>query len=166
MSPRRRDISVRELRTCGESRAVRLPEFDYAGDAKIHITICAARGAPFRDTRVAQMICTSVEKSCELRGYRLFGYCLMPEHLHVLLSPVGSGVPLGDWLQSFKGYTTSQYMRWGARPPLWQRSGHDHVCRVDETAEKVLTYIVNNPVRTELVQCWRDWRWTRAFIEI
>ena len=49
---------------------------------------------------------------------------------------------------------------------MWQESGCDHVCRTEETAEKVLTYIVNNPVRAGLVERWEDWLWTRVFIKL
>ncbi len=166
MVHRRKNIPLRDLRTYGYGRAVRLPDFDYAGDAVIHMTICADRGRPFEHAALARMTCGSAEKSCELRSYKLFGYTLMPDHLHVLLSPADSGQPIADWLQSFKGYTTSQFMKRGGKPPLWQPSGNDHVCRTAETAERVLGYIVNNPVRAGLVECWQDWPWTKVFIEL
>jgi len=90
----------------------------------------------------------------------------MPDHLHVLLSPARSALAVSQWLRRFKSYTTNEFVGAGGDAPLWQRLAHDHVCRDDETAEKVLTYIVNNPVRAELVRCWRDWPWTKVFIEI
>ena len=166
MSHRRKNIPLRDLRTYGRGRAVRFPDFDYVGDADIHMTVGADSRHPFADAGLARLTCDSVEKSCELLGYRLYGFTLMPDHLHVLLSPVDSGRPISDWLQSFKGYTTSQYMRRSGLPRLWQPSGHDHVCRTEETAERVLIYIVNNPVRAGLVGRWQDWPWTRVFIEL
>lgn len=96
----------------------------------------------------------------------LFSYCLMPDHLHVLLSPADSGTPIERWLDSFKSFTTHQYMKLGHRPPLWQKSANDHVCRRHESATNVAMYIANNPVRAGLVERWDDWRWTKVFVEI
>ena len=90
----------------------------------------------------------------------------MPDHLHVLLSPNESGVHVSRWMDSFKSYTTNRFMRLGGKPPLWQRSWHDHVCGESETADKVLAYIVDNPVREGLVESWTDWPSTGVFIEM
>jgi putative transposase len=154
------------LTTYGRGRAARLPDCDYVGDIDIHVTFCAHREAPFRIDAVAAMVCENVEFYSRKLGYRLYGFTLMPDHLHVLLSPAKSERPLAYWLDVFKSYTTNQYMKMGYRPPLWQGSANDHVCRTAETAEKVLTYMANNPVRAGLVRCWQDWPWTKILIEI
>jgi REP element-mobilizing transposase RayT len=159
-------IPIRDLRTYGASRAVRHPDCDYAGDVGIHLTICAVAGEPFRTEAVAHLVADSVETCSRLLDYRLYGYCLMPDHLHVLLSPARSGVAMAEWLRRFKGFTSKEYGKLGGKPPLWQRSAYDHVCREGETAERVLAYIADNPVRAKLVENWRDWPWTRVFIEI
>ena len=162
-----REAPLLNLRTYGESHAVRLPDYDYTGDADVHLTLCADRGRPFNNTLVADMVCASVERSSGICGYRLFGFCLMPDHVHVLLSPGwDSECPLEDWLQRFKSFTTNEFTKLGGQAPLWQRSAYDHVCRKQETAERVLTYIVNNPVRSGLVECWMDWPWTRVLVEL
>jgi REP element-mobilizing transposase RayT len=157
---------LRDLQTYRRGRAVRLPESDYASEEILHITMCAATGKPFRRDAVAKMVCDSIERCCELNEYRLYGYCVMPDHVHVLLSPGESGVPLKNWLRAFKSYTGHAFGRLGGSPPLWQRSAYDHICRKCETVQVVLEYIANNPIRAGLVTCWRDWRWTRVFVEI
>ena len=91
------------------------------------------------------MVCDNVEFYCHKLAYRLYGFTLVPDHLHVLLSPAESERPLAHWLNVFKSYTTHQYMKMGRQAPLWQASAHDHVCRTAETAEKVLAYIAGQP---------------------
>jgi REP element-mobilizing transposase RayT len=145
---------------------VRWDRYNYRDDAVVHLTLCTNRGAPFDVDRTAQMICDAVVKSCELKDYCLFGYCLMPDHLHVLLSPGDSGIGIDKWLNAFKSFTTHAYMKLGGHPPLWQRSAYDHVCRKGETAETVMRYIAENPVRKGLVQDWHDWPWTRVFVDL
>ena len=159
-------IPLRDLKTYRASRAPRLPDCGYDADEIVHLTICAAHGEPFADADLAQRVCDSVAFYCERFAYRLFGHCLMPDHLHVLLSPNESGVSISKWLQAFKSFTGHAYVRQGGSSSLWQRSAHDHVCRRAETAEQVLAYIANNPVRAGLVECWQDWPWTRVCIEI
>ena len=166
MRTRHNTRDPRDLTTYGRGRAVRLSECSYAGTEIIDVTICADRGEPFADRQLAELVCESVAFYCRKLQYRLFGYWLMPDHLHVLLSAADSGTALGRWLLAFKNYTSRKFANAGGTAPLWQRSAYDHVCRDDETPETVLAYIVNNPVRAGLVDCGRDWPWTRVFIEL
>jgi hypothetical protein len=77
----RKKTPLRELRTYGESRSVRWDRCDYAGNVDVHLTLAADRDKPFADDRVANMVCENVEFYCDRLGYRLYGYCLMPDHL-------------------------------------------------------------------------------------
>ena len=162
----RKKTPLRELATYGDSRAVRDPDCDYSGRIDVHLTICADRGEPFRDEALARVVCESVEFYSTKLGYHLYGYCLMPDHLHVLLSPSASDRPIQLWLREFKSFTTNRFQKLVSQRVLWQRSACDHVCRDEETAENVLAYIVNNPIRNELTARWQDWPWTKVFIEI
>jgi putative transposase len=164
--PRGSKTPLRDLRTLGRSRAVRHPDYDYVGDADVHLTLCADSGQPFARADVARLVFDNVEFYCQRLSYRLYGFTVMPDHLHVLVSPAASRIAVGVWLQRFKSYTGHEYEKLGGRPPVWQRSANDHVCRTGETAEAVLAYIVNNPVRAGLVERWQDWPWTRVYIEL
>ncbi len=166
MHSSRKNIPLRDLMTYGESRSVRHTDCDYGGDIDVHITICADCGKPFAQDTVAAMVCENIEFYASKFKYRLYGYCLMPDHLHVLLSPMNSGLQISRWLREFKSLTTNRYQSITRHATLWQRSAYDHVCRNGETAESALVYIVNNPVRGCLVQDWEDWPWTKVFIEI
>lgn len=158
--------NARNYRTYGASRAVRWDRYTYDGPELVHVTICAADGQPFCDLRLCAQICEALVICCRDLEYRLYCYCLMPDHLHVLLSPASSGIALREWLRSVKSYTTRMYQKRFDRSRLWQRSAHDHVCRAEETAEVVARYIADNPVRAGLVQDWRDYPWTGVFIDL
>ena len=165
-TPRRQKTPLRDLTTFGNTHAVRHPDCDYGGEIDIHVVICAWEGQPFRDRELAVAVCRSVEVSCRNMGFRLYGYCLMPDRLHVLLSPAESEQALAGWLRNFKSFTTNWYQKHGGKRRLWQESAFDHICRTGETAECVLAYIVENPLRGGLVKDWKDWAWTGVFIDI
>ena len=152
-------------RTYARSHAVRLPDHNYAEDVPTHLTMCACCHVT-DDPKFSHLICDNVEFYCRKMRYELFCYCLMPDHLHVFLSPADSGTPIGKWLVSFKSFTTHEFMKTGGKPPLWQRSAHDHVCTTYETVANVALYIVNNPVRAGLVEKWDDWPHTKIFVEV
>ena len=153
--------------TWGRGRAVRLPDPNlYASDVPIHFTIGANNGAPFNDAMIAAMVCNSVQKSCELLHFRLFIYCLMPDHLHVVISPAESRTPASEFLRKLKSFTTRQYQLRAGESHLWQNSAFDRVIRPHEDIQAIVRYIAANPVRRELVKCWTDWPWTKVFIDL
>jgi REP element-mobilizing transposase RayT len=141
-----------------------LAGYDYAGDWPVHLTMCAATGSPFADADVATMVCRVLEETTTGSGYRLYGYCLMPDHLHVLVSPGETRMDIAAFLRRFKSFTTRVVQRRG-RVRLWQRSAHDRVLRPAEDPMTVATYIANNPVRAGLVACWEAWPYARVFCE-
>jgi len=166
MENRHGSNDARNNRTYGKSRAVRWDRCSYDGPDLLHITICAAEGSPFQDTELCRTVCEAIVGCSARLRYKLYCYCLMPDHLHVLLSPAASGVKLDEWLRSFKSYTTRMYQKRLNRRLLWQRSAYDHVCREEETAEVVARYIAENPVRAGFVNDCREYPWTRMFVEL
>ena len=166
MRPQRKPSEDREFLTYGRSRAVRLEDFDYAADEVIHLIICSAAEVILTEPARAKAICENVAYYSKKLQYELYGYCLMPDHMHVLLSPAQSGIPIAKWLKQFKSYTTNRHRKGGGSAKLWQRSAYDHVCRERETAETVSGYIVENPVRRGLVDDWKRWPWTRVLIDL
>jgi REP element-mobilizing transposase RayT len=121
------NVTTESPRTWGRGRAVRLDSDLYAMDLAIHLTICALAGRPFGDHSLATMTCTAIERTCTNLRYSLFAYCLMPDHLHVLLSPDESEVPIADFLRRFKSYTTRQYQKATGITRLWQYSARDSI---------------------------------------
>ena len=81
----------------------------------------------------------------------LFAYCLMPDHVHLLICPE-TGVDLVSFVQGLKSKTTRVYWSTGVTGRLWQRGFYDHILREDEDIERVAGYILANPVRAGLAK--------------
>jgi len=104
-------------------------------------------------------------------GYKVFIYCLMPEHLHFLCSVgvysrnyahKGLHYPnktpsIISFVNQFKGKSTTIAWKYGIKGSLWQRRWYDHILRKDEDVTKVGKYILNNPVRRGLVEDWHEY---------
>ena len=98
------------------------------------------------------------------RRIQLSAFVVMPDHVHLLLSPLrddqGWPYPLTDILQCLKSATAhrinSLLFRSG---PVWQEESFDHVLRSDESLREKCEYIRQNPVRGGLVKSWQDYKW-------
>ena len=141
MERKTEQVDVRDLRTYGASRAVRHPDCDYRGNIDIHVTIRAARGDPFREDRVARLVTENVEHYCALLDYRLYGYCLMPDHLHLLLSPSENGPPLGEWLKRLRA-SPVESSQWRAARHLSGRDPHTTTYAAREKPQSVCWVIL------------------------
>jgi REP element-mobilizing transposase RayT len=87
--------------------------------------------------------------------YRLFAWCLMPNHVHVVFQPA-EGNALAEILHSWKSFTAQQANQLlGKRGPFWQREYHDHLIRNAEQFTRAVHYVAENPVRVGLT----NWPW-------
>jgi primosomal protein N' (replication factor Y) len=77
--------------------------------------------------------------------YRLHEFIVMPNHVHVLVSPLGDHL-LSDILHSWKSYTASELNRLnGTKGPVWQKESFDHIVRSSEQMARIRKYIQDNP---------------------
>jgi REP element-mobilizing transposase RayT len=95
--------------------------------------------------------------------YRLFAWCVMPNHVHVLLQQL-PGSPLDQAVHSWKSYTANAINKvYGRSGRLWRREYFDHFMRDDFELSKTRTYIEDNPVKAGLVERANLWRWSSAW---
>ena len=90
----------------------------------------------------------------------LFSWCIMPDHLHLLLKDKD----IVDFLRLFKGRLTPLARRLEHGRVLWQRSFYDHALREEESLEKVARYIRQNPVRSGIISCASAYRWNGSLV--
>ena len=83
-------------------------------------------------------------------GYVLHAYVVMPDHLHVLLTPVEA---IEKSVQLIKGGFSFRTKReHGMNGEVWQQGFTDHRIRDSEDWERHLNYIRLNPVEARLVE--------------
>jgi putative transposase len=116
---------------------------------------CFLREARLTNPNVCHAFLQSLERVRRLRGLRVYGYVLMPEHVHLLLSETERGLLCGA-MQALKVGVTRR--AGGGR--LWQSRYYDrNVSDHPEFVEK-LCYIHRNPVKRGLCARPEDWPWS------
>jgi REP element-mobilizing transposase RayT len=94
--------------------------------------------------------------------YRLIAWCVMPNHVHVLVETV-AGYSLEDLAHSWKSYTAHEAnLRIGRRGTFWQREVFDRYMRSEAHFNRTLFYIHWNPVQANLVDRPENWRFSSA----
>jgi len=98
---------------------------------------------------------------CRKSGTALWAWCLMPNHVHLVLVPAHPGGLREALAPAHRRYAWEINQREGWRGHLWQGrfasfpmdEAHLHAC---------LRYVELNPVRAGLVDRPEDWRWSSA----
>ncbi len=92
--------------------------------------------------------------------FRLYGYCLMTNHFHLLLAPE-SGVPISRVLQSLTVAHTWHYHKdRGTTGHVWQGRFKSPVVQDDDHALAALRYVEGNPLRAGMVADLADYPWS------
>ncbi|HKL22112.1 MAG TPA: primosomal protein N', partial [Tichowtungia sp.] len=81
--------------------------------------------------------------------YFLHGYVIMPNHVHVLVSPVGEHT-LSKIIKGWKSVSTREINALLERKgPVWQKESFDHIVRDADSLEHFIKYIDENPAGLE-----------------
>jgi putative transposase len=145
------------------------------GKGHLHfITFSCYRRLPLLETARARDI--FVQELARVRtetGFRLLGYVVMPEHVHLLMSEPRIGTP-SEAMQKLKQRVSRKIRGSASREPLhsltvdkgeplrcfWQARYYDFsVYSKGKTSEK-LNYMHANPVIRGLVTHPKDWPWS------
>jgi putative transposase len=94
--------------------------------------------------------------------FRLHAFVLMPEHVHLLLTPADD-VTLERAVQLIKGGFSHAFGLEYRRGEVWQRGFSDHRIRDKEDFDRHLEYIHQNPVKRRLVERASEYRYCSAF---
>ena len=96
---------------------------------------------------------------------RLLGYCLMPNHWHLVLWPELDG----ELSQFMRLLTVTHTQRWHAHyhsagtGPVYQGRFKSFPIERDEHLLTVLRYAERNPLRAKLVERAERWKWSSLF---
>lgn len=89
----------------------------------------------------------------------------MPNHGHLVCAPLknpeGTYFSLAKIMHSLKRYTAYEANQiLGRSGAFWQHENYDHYVRDEAELERIIKYVINNPVKAGLVDDWKSWKWT------
>ena len=97
----------------------------------------------FQRTTNAELLLSILFRHREQSRYLLHGFVIMPDHLHIFLTPAES---IERSAQLIKG-GFSFAIRNQFKGAIWQEGFHEHRVRDGEDFHNQLLYIANNPAR-------------------
>ena len=139
----------------------RLRGFDYSRSRTYFLTFCVwDRFRVFSNPTAAGIACRHIEEYRLREWFWLLAFCVMPDHIHILIRLRRAGLRLDRLVASLK----NRIQRSGRDLLIdfkWQPGFFDRVLREGDDPTKLAAYIVENPVRAGLVTVSRDYPYGR-----
>jgi REP element-mobilizing transposase RayT len=97
---------------------------------------------------IARLVAHSIQKGGK-RDYTLQAWVVMPNHVHLLVTPLTNVIAL---MQRLKGTTAREANRALGRTgtPFWQHKSYDRLVRDAQEFGRIENYIIQNPVQAGL----------------
>ena len=107
-------------------KRLHLKNFDYRGSSNVYfLTLCTVnKQCYFLNNEMSKIISDEIEfRKSNLNEIKVYCFCVMPDHLHMLLSFTENyHKNLQTWVSSFKRYTTRVMNELFGIKPLWQNN--------------------------------------------
>jgi putative transposase len=114
----------------------------------------------FQVTATAELFMETLQRYRHEGHYKLHAFVVMPDHIHLLLTP--TGITLERTIQLIKGGFSH---RLASKLPIWQRGFTDRRMRDRDDFLTHRTYIHDNPVRARLCQRPEDYPYSSAHLK-
>jgi putative transposase len=145
-------------------RMPKLKHYDNLGTARF-VTFCCYHLAPYLNDRLTcQLLIKHIDDARFKHGFKLMGYVIMPEHVHLVMLPPDD-MKLGLVIREIKSLMAREYFapkKTAASEEriFWQKRCYDHNCRSDNSAREKINYCHNNPVKRGLAQEPGNFEWS------
>ncbi|RTQ49522.1 hypothetical protein EJV47_11890 [Hymenobacter gummosus] len=131
-----------------------------AAFGRMDAVLDAVRYGPawLRETFVAQAVTAEIRRLDEADCV-VISYCIMPNHVHLVVQlPPTMPQPFAKLMQALKGRSARQANLLLQRSgPFWQHESYDHIVRHAAELERIIAYVLNNPVKAGLCSSWKEW---------
>jgi putative transposase len=117
-----------------------------------------------KNEQIAGMAAASIQYR-DGKAYDLISYCIMPNHVHLVCIPLEkldkTYFSLTEILHSLKRHTAREANKILERSgTFWQDESYDHFIRDDAELERIVKYVLHNPVKANLVREQTGWKWS------
>lgn len=119
----------------------------------------------FHDDRDVAAFIESLEATCERYAWRVFGWCLMPNHYHLVLETLRPTLSHG--MRRHNGLYAQQFnQRYNRVGHVFQGRFKALVVAREQYLLSLLRYVELNPCRAELAPHPTDWPWSSVHVSL
>lgn len=120
------------------------------------------KGQVFHKDDDYQAFLKAIGHACIEIPMPIFGYCLMPNHFHLVVCPKEGG-DLSRWMHWLQNTHVRRYHKhYESSGHIWQGRFKAFPIETDGHLLTVLRYVERNPVRAKLVKRAEKWFWSSA----
>lgn len=107
---------------------------------------CANRRKLFTTGKFRDWFLNILRQDAGTHSFAVHAYCLMPDHIHLLLEGLNPVSDVLHFIKAVKTKTSTTFARKTGQG-LWQKKFYDHILRRNDSPGGVAWYIWMNPVR-------------------
>ena len=125
-----------------------------------------------KDDRIARLVVDSLHYR-DGRVYHLDAFCVMSNHVHAVFAPLPLSTENNEY-QALSVITRSLKRRTAREANLllnrtgsfWEHESYDHYVRDQAEWERIVSYVINNPVKAGLVTDGSEWPYSYRRAEV
>ena len=114
-------------------------------------TVTNRRNPVFVSEESVNMLMLTIEYFKIILDYKVFAYCILPEHIHLIIQILGK-YSISYIMQMIKGTFARRLNKVSEiKGSIWQKRFYDEGIRNELMLIKKIEYIHNNPIKHDLV---------------
>ncbi len=117
-----------------------------------------------KEDEIAEIVADSI-RYYDGKWFDVVAYCIMPNHVHLVLTPHEiseiADYSLTKIMHNIKRNSANHANKvLGRTGAFWQHESYDHVIRDEAEMERIIKYVLYNPVKAGLVKEQTEWKWS------
>lgn len=114
----------------------------------------------FANQKYSKILLVTIEYYKLVLEYKIYGYCIMPDHVHLLIHPCGKYNP-AYIMNMVKGSFSRKYNKMNnTQGKVWQKSYYDKMVQDEKAVLNFLEYMHYNPVKGGIVYSPEEYEFT------
>jgi putative transposase len=120
------------------------------------------RNAIFHADTGVEICLNAIKRTQKFHPFEIVAYCIMPDHLHLLISLPDGQTDYSTIIKEFKRKVTKEIKLQRNDPEftVWQDRFWEHTIRDQKDLKLHFDYIHYNPIKHGLVNNLDDWKWS------